>query len=461
MSTIVTRVGKGSPLTWTEVDSNFTNLNTDKLQSGNTASSLTITSATINGGSINGTTVGASTASSGAFTSITDSGNLTFTGTGNRIIGDFTNSTFSSRTLFQTNAANSSTAIGAIPNGTSNQSVVQSFGGSDPDNSQRTSIITIGGSDSRIVSTYSGTPTSGTYVPMTFLTGGSERMRIDTSGNVGIGTSTPLVRLHIKAAASTFVNFAQENTNGGTDAKIVDWINNGNGYSLRLLNDAYNAANTAYSVDRSGYTVNYQAWYTGSGTERMRIDSSGNVGIGTASPDANLTVNGAASFAAGTALLPSIARAGDLNTGIFFPAADTIAFSEGGAEAMRIHSSGGVSIGNTTDSGLASLNVSGSMSGGYIAHANGTTAMAFGTDNVARVTPTATASYTTTVPAAGAICVLSILTSGATSYTITFSTGFKSTGTLATGTTTARYFNITFVSDGTNLIEMSRTTAIT
>ena len=32
MSTIVTRAGKGTPLTNTEVDSNFTNLNTDKIQ---------------------------------------------------------------------------------------------------------------------------------------------------------------------------------------------------------------------------------------------------------------------------------------------------------------------------------------------------------------------------------------------------------------------------------------------
>ena len=57
MSTIVTRYGKGSPLTWLEVDDNFTNLNTDKIQSGDTVASLTITSATINGGSINNTAI--------------------------------------------------------------------------------------------------------------------------------------------------------------------------------------------------------------------------------------------------------------------------------------------------------------------------------------------------------------------------------------------------------------------
>ena len=56
MSTIVTRAGKGSALSFTEVDNNFTNLNTDKIQSGNTVASLAITSATISGGTITGIT---------------------------------------------------------------------------------------------------------------------------------------------------------------------------------------------------------------------------------------------------------------------------------------------------------------------------------------------------------------------------------------------------------------------
>jgi hypothetical protein len=56
MSTIVTRSGKGSPLSHVEVDANFSNLNTDKIQSGNTVAALTITSATINGGAITGIT---------------------------------------------------------------------------------------------------------------------------------------------------------------------------------------------------------------------------------------------------------------------------------------------------------------------------------------------------------------------------------------------------------------------
>ena len=56
-----------------------------------------------------------------------------------------------------------------------------------------------------------------------------------------------------------------------------------------------------------------------------------------------LTVN----FADGSASTPSITNDGDTNTGIFFPAADTIAFAEGGAEIARFDSSGNLGI-NTT-----------------------------------------------------------------------------------------------------------------
>jgi len=61
-----------------------------------------------------------------------------------------------------------------------------------------------------------------------------------------------------------------------------------------------------------------------------------------------LAVTGVTTFAAGTAALPAITTTGDTNTGIFFPAADTIAFAEGGAEAMRITSAGNVGIGTSS-----------------------------------------------------------------------------------------------------------------
>lgn len=56
-------------------------------------------------------------------------------------------------------------------------------------------------------------------------------------------------------------------------------------------------------------------------------------------------------FPAGAVGTPAITTSGDLNTGIFFPAADTIAFVEGGAEAMRLDSSGNLGLGVTPTSG--------------------------------------------------------------------------------------------------------------
>ena len=58
---------------------------------------------------------------------------------------------------------------------------------------------------------------------------------------------------------------------------------------------------------------------------------------------------------AGTVSAPAITTSGDTNTGIFFPAADTIAFAEGGAEAMRIDSSGNVGIGTSSPRGRLDL----------------------------------------------------------------------------------------------------------
>lgn len=56
--------------------------------------------------------------------------------------------------------------------------------------------------------------------------------------------------------------------------------------------------------------------------------------------------------------------------------------------------------------------------------------------------------------------ILIVDTSGSTSRTLTFSTGFRVTGTLATGTTSARRFIMRFVSDGAVLNEVSRTAAM-
>jgi hypothetical protein len=77
------------------------------------------------------------------------------------------------------------------------------------------------------------------------------------------------------------------------------------------------------------------------------------------------------------------------------------------------------------------------------------------------VTISADTTVTTTVPKVGSTAYVIVITSGTTTRTVTFGTGFKSTGTLATGTDAARRFVFQFISDGTNLVEVSRTAAIT
>ena len=92
----------------------------------------------------------------------------------------------------------------------------------------------------------------------------------------------------------------------------------------------------------------------------------GNVGLTTADNVnvGNLVVSGITTVSAGTTALPSISPSGDSNTGIFFPAADTIAFGEGGAEAMRVDSSGRLLIGIST---------SGNANGGILQLSSGIT----------------------------------------------------------------------------------------
>jgi len=96
----------------------------------------------------------------------------------------------------------------------------------------------------------------------------------------------------------------------------------------------------------------------------------------------------------------------------------------------------------------------------YAALANDTLAQNYAVNSVTKLTVTAARSITTTVPPAGCDATLLVLTSGTSAYVITFSTGFKSTGTLSTGTVSAQVFAVHFTSDGTNLYETGRTAAM-
>ena len=120
-----------------------------------------------------------------------------------------------------------------------------------------------------------GTALNFTNGAMTFDYRNSEYMRITSTGNVGIGTTSPNAKLHVK------------NNNGGFEVDVDNIVTDG----VRLL-----AYDRDTATDRNMQYRANQHLFNISSSEKMRIDSSGNVGIGVTSPSivggtAKLTVN--------------------------------------------------------------------------------------------------------------------------------------------------------------------------
>jgi len=100
------------------------------------------------------------------------------------------------------------------------------------------------------------------------------------------------------------------------------------------------------SVSAASLTLTTTPLAVGSGGTGVTTSTgSGAVVLGTTP-----TFTTSALFPAGTVSAPSISVSGDTNTGIYFPAADTIGFVEGGVQAMTLDASGNLSIGTTTNS---------------------------------------------------------------------------------------------------------------
>ncbi len=191
----------------------------------------------------------------------------------------------------------------------------------------------------------------------------TERMRIDSSGNVGIGTSSPTVRLDVRGDSPTLLVRAT----------------NANSVATLQLGGQDNSSNNALSSISSGSdapasTTSYLAFGTrssagGNPIERLRINSSGNVGIGTTSPSTKLQVNGSSTFLGSggasvtwgdTTALGFLSFDGSGNPVVRANTGLPLVFQTNGAnERMRIDSSGNVGIG--TSSPGSALNVKGTL----------------------------------------------------------------------------------------------------
>ena len=169
------------------------------------------------------------------------------------------------------------------------------------------------------------------------VTGGTTRATVDSSGNVGIGLTSPQTKFH----SSGTTNGAQATFGTSSSGlKISTFQKTGNDAGVIL--DAQEATNGTFTFSTRG-------------SERMRIDSSGNVGIGTTSPGYKIEVtqgsgNSVARFtganSANLVLRNATSNVFELNAG---GGNDELTFGTGGNnERMRINSSGDVLIGTSS-----------------------------------------------------------------------------------------------------------------
>jgi hypothetical protein len=196
-------------------------------------------------------------------------------------------------------------------------------------------------------------------------------MRIDSAGNVGIGTTSPATRLVLAGNNDALV---ETNTLRFWDTDTATEANQQIGKIEFFSSDAsvpgagVKAYIGAFAEDTTPdvYLSFATDTSTGTATERMRIDSAGNVGIGTSAPAAKLQVNAAEAFRAvatdpfitfygadGTTRLGFLQmRTGD-TTRFQVDAAQPITFANNATERARIDSSGNLLIGRTSFGGTA------------------------------------------------------------------------------------------------------------
>jgi hypothetical protein len=354
MSTIVTRSGKGSALTFNEVDTNFTNLNTDKYQSGNNVAFGTISASGIS-------TFSAGSAGAPALTTTGDTNTGIFFPAADTIafseggvesmridsagnVGIGTTSPYAKTDIFQATAGYGGWKYGLNLSGTDYPAL---------------RLLATTGNTGNIIGHDAGS--------LVFLNGttnilaGSERMRIDAAGNLGLGV-TPSAgggAIEISNAANSGI-FTRGTTSNFSQGVYLNsgWKNyNTTGQSALYL-QLSGAHQWYYSASSTGVGT------TATFTQAMTLNSSGNLSVGTTSVlfgvtnTKEISINGTngstLSFGNGGALASYIYNAsGNMNINTY--TGGFISIQTNSVERMRFDASGNVGIGTSSPSQKLSI----------------------------------------------------------------------------------------------------------
>jgi hypothetical protein len=156
-------------------------------------------------------------------------GDLAFTGTGNRITGDFSNSNIANRVAFKTSIVNGVTSVAALPDGSNTAANVRAFGGSDPLNAPFIDIVS-GPTEQFLRVNKTGT---GASTPLAISVLDVERARFAVNGEITFGgtAAAPALKINNVAGQNRWVTVTPSNggnptisTSGGSlavDANIV------------------------------------------------------------------------------------------------------------------------------------------------------------------------------------------------------------------------------------------------